>query len=206
MCAILQPTIYIVLSKLLYNDYLKLLLFAICGNSSSGTLLESRLICFPAHQIFFPVHQFNSCNSCNSCQLTNWIVASNILLCLLQPHLPNSLSLPRASGLCFLATAALIVTPIVKQADGANIKKKVPVSFGSKIGAVQNHIWCLFAAFLWLNPPPITTAYMQSRPQCSSMYTVHDTICIISTTSEAKQIRVQNYTLSSSSSLLWRVI
>ena len=74
------------------------------------------------------------------------------------------------------------------------------------MGAVQNHIWCLFAAFLWLTPPPITTAYMQSRPQCSSMYTIHDTICTTSTICGAKQIRVQNCTLPSFSSLLPRVI
>ena len=86
------------------------------------------------------------------CLFTNSIVASNNPC--FSSACKSNFHCQKASGCVYLlATAAgLIVTPIVKP-DGANIKEKVPLSFGSKMVAVQEaHIWCLFAAFLWLNP------------------------------------------------------
>ena len=105
--------------------------YLVATQARRGTLLDSRLICLPVHHSI--VASNNPCFS-SACK--------------------SNFHCQKASGCVYLlATAAgLIVTPIVKP-DGANIKEKVPLSFGSKMVAVQEvHIWCLFAAFLWLNP------------------------------------------------------
>ena len=95
--------------------------------------------------------------------LTNSIVACNTLLPLASKPLANVTLIAKSSAKVCLFTGNwctnsqwLLVTPIVnvkQQADdGADITEKVPLSFGSKMEAVQVPIWCLFATFLWLNP------------------------------------------------------